>query len=156
MTDTAVTETKNSETKKTDAKKPLPRPAPESVPYWEAAREHRLVIQRCNACGKFWFPPSRSCPHCLAADFAWTPVSGTGKVFSFVTFHRVYHPAFAKEVPYVVALVELAEGPRLLTNIVGIKPEVVTCDMPVKVVFDDVEPGVSVPKFAPLDAATKS
>ena len=54
------------------------------------------------------------------------------------------------------ALVELAEGPRLLTNIVGIKPEAVTCDMPVKVVFDDVEPGVSVPKFAPLDAAAKS
>ena len=77
------------------------------------------------------------------------PVSGRGKVFSFVTFHRVYHPAFAKEVPYVVALVELDEGPRLLTNIVGIKPENVACEMPVKVVFDDVSEEVSVPKFAP-------
>jgi uncharacterized OB-fold protein len=66
-----------------------------------------------------------------------------------VTFHRVYHPAFAKEVPYVVALVELDEGPRLLTNIVGIKPENVACEMPVKVVFDDVSEEVSVPKFAP-------
>ena len=144
-----------NETKK-DAKKPLPRPAPESLHYWQAAREHRLEIQRCNACGEFWFPPSQSCPHCLATNFTWTQVSGVGKVFSFVTYHRVYHPAFAKDVPYVVALVELAEGPRLLTNIVGVPPDAVTCDMPVKVVFDDVEADVSVPKFAPLDAAGKS
>jgi uncharacterized OB-fold protein len=131
--------------------KPVPRPAPESVPYWQAARAHRLELPCCNACGKFWFPPSQSCPHCLAADFAWTRVSGVGKVFSFVTFHRVYHPAFAQDVPYVVALVELAEGPRLLSNIVGVSPEAVSCDMPVKVVFDDVAEGVSVPKFTPID-----
>jgi uncharacterized OB-fold protein len=135
------------------ARKPIPRPAPESVPYWQAARAHRLEIPRCNACGKFWFPPSQSCPHCLAADFSWVPVSGKGKVFSFVTFHRVYHPAFAKEVPYVVALVELEEGPRLLTNIVGVAPEAVVCDMPVKVVFDDVSEGVAVPKFTPVNDA---
>jgi uncharacterized protein len=136
-------------------KKPAPRPSPESAHYWQAARAHRLELPRCNACGKLWFPPSQSCPHCLAADFAWTPVSGVGKVFSFVTYHRVYHPGFAQDVPYVVALVELAEGPRLLTNIVGIPPEAVACDMPVKVVFDDCEEGVSVPKFTPLDAAAK-
>jgi len=136
-------------------KKPIQRPSPESTPYWQAAREHRLELPRCNACGKHWFPPSQSCPHCLAADFTWTAVSGVGKVFSFVTYHRVYHPAFAQDVPYVVALVELAEGPRLLTNIVGVPPEAVTCDMPVKVVFDDVEDGVAVPKFAPLNASTK-
>jgi hypothetical protein len=135
--------------------KPVPRPAPESVRYWQAAREHRLELPHCNACGKFWFPPSQSCPHCLAADFSWTPVSGLGKVFSFVTYHRVYHPAFAREVPYVVALVELAEGPRLLSNIVGVPCEAVTCDMAVKVVFDDVVEGVSVPKFTPLDAPAK-
>ena len=135
------------------ASKPIPRPAPESVPYWQAARAHRLEIPRCNACSKFWFPPSQSCPHCLAADFAWTPVSGKGKVFSFVTFHRVYHPAFAKDVPYVVALVELDEGPRLLTNIVGVAPEKVVCDMPVKVVFDDVAADVAVPKFTPVNVA---
>jgi uncharacterized OB-fold protein len=137
------------ETKKEPKKKPVPRPAPESVKYWQAAKEHRLEIPRCNACDKFWFPPSQSCPHCLSTDFAFVPVSGRGKVFSFVTFHRVYHPAFAKEVPYVVALVELDEGPRLLTNIVGVKPESVTCEMPVKVVFDDVAEDVSVPKFEP-------
>jgi uncharacterized OB-fold protein len=130
--------------------KPVPRPAPESKPYWEAAKQHRLELPRCNACGKFWFPPSASCPHCLAADFAFEPVSGRGKVFSFVTFHRVYHPAFEQEVPYVVALVELEEGPRLLTNIVGVSPDKVSCEMPVKVIFDDVAEGVAVPKFMPV------
>jgi len=146
MSEAATTDTK---------KKPVPRPAPESAPFWDAARKHHLEIQRCKACGQFWFPPSQSCPHCLAADFAWTPVAGTGKVFSFVTYHRVYHPGFAKDVPYVVALVELDEGPRLLTNIVGVPPDKVACDMPVKVVFDDFEDGVSVPKFTPLDAPAK-
>jgi uncharacterized OB-fold protein len=136
--------------------KPLPRPAPESQPYWKAAAEHRLELQRCNACGKFWFPPSQSCPHCLVTDFTWTPVSGVGKVFSFVTYHRVYHPAFADEVPYVVALVELAEGPRLLSNIVGVPPESVACEMPVKVVFDDAGGGFTVPKFTPLDEPARS
>jgi uncharacterized protein len=86
----------------------------------------------------------------MAADFAFAPVSGRGKIFSFVTFHRVYHPAFEQEVPYVVALVELDEGPRLLTNIVGVPPDQVVCEMPVKVVFDDVASDVSVPKFTPV------
>ena len=76
-------------------------------------------------------------------------VSGRGKVFSFVTFHRVYHPAFEGEVPYVVALIELEEGPRLLSNVVGIPVDQVRCEMPVKVVFDDVASDVTVPKFTP-------
>jgi len=129
--------------------KPLPRPSPESVPYWEAAARHRLEIPRCNACGNYWFPPSASCPHCLSTHFAWTQVSGRGKVFSFVVFHRVYHPAWEGDVPYVVALIELEEGPRMLSNVVGIPVDQVTCDMPVKVVFDDVASGVALPKFTP-------
>ena len=132
------------------ARKPVPVPAPESVPYWKAAKRHRLELPHCNACGKFWFPPSRACPHCLATDFDFLAVSGRGRVFSFVIFHRIYHPAFATEVPYVVALVELEEGPRLLSNIVGIEPQAVACEMPVKVVFDDVTEDVAVPKFTPL------
>ena len=130
--------------------KPLPRPAPESTPYWEAAAAHRFKLPRCNACRKFWFPPSRTCPHCLAADFAFEEVSGRGRVFSFVTFHRVYNPAF--DVPYVVALIELEEGPRLLSNVVDIPVEEVRCDLPVEVMFDDVAAGVSVPKFRPARA----
>ena len=129
--------------------KPTPRPAPESIPYWEAAKQHRLEIPHCRACGGWWFPPSRSCPHCMSADVEFKQASGRGKVFSFVMYDRVYHPSFAEEVPYVVALVELDEGPRMISNIVGIPPEDVRCDMPVRVVFDDVAEGVTVPKFKP-------
>ena len=132
--------------------KPKPRPAPESLPYWQAAQEHRLALPKCEDCGQFWFPPSATCPHCLSTNFAFQTVSGRGKVFSFVTFHRVYRPAFAQDVPYVVALVELEEGPRLLTNILGISHEEVRCEMPVEVVFDDYDEDVAVPKFRPLSA----
>jgi uncharacterized protein len=130
-------------------KRPLPRPAPESQPYWQAAREHRLELPFCLSCEKHWFPPSRICPHCLSDRTAFRPASGRGKIYSFVTFHRVYHPAFKGDVPYVVALIELEEGPRLLSNVVGTKPEDVRCEMPVRVVFDDVADGVSLPKFMP-------
>ena len=130
--------------------KPKPRPAPESLPYWEAAKEHRLALPRCDDCEQFWFPPSRTCPHCLSMNFAFKTVSGRGKVFSFVTFHRVYRPAFTEDVPYVVALVELDEGPRLLTNILGVSPDEVRCEMAVEVVFDDYDADVSIPKFRPV------
>jgi uncharacterized OB-fold protein len=129
--------------------KPVPRPAPESIPYWEAAKQHRLSLPRCEDCEQHWFPPSRSCPYCLSANFTFKDLSGRGTVYSFVTFHRPYHPAFTEEVPYVVALVELDEGPRLLTNILGIAPEEVRCDMPVVVTYDDVDNEHSIPKFRP-------
>ncbi len=127
--------------------KPKPRPAPESLPYWQAAREHRLALPKCEDCQKFWFPPSRTCPHCLSANFSFKNVSGKGKIFSFVTFHRVYRPAFANDVPYVVALIELDEGPRLLSNIMGVTHDQVKCEMRVEVVFDDYDEDISIPKF---------
>jgi uncharacterized OB-fold protein len=127
--------------------KPKPRPAPESLPYWQAAREHRLALPKCEDCQKFWFPPSRTCPHCLSANFSFQNVSGKGKIFSFVTFHRVYRPAFSNDVPYVVALIELDEGPRLLSNIMGVTHDQVKCEMRVEVVFDDYDEDISIPKF---------
>ena len=133
-------------------RKPKPRPAPESLPYWQAAKEHRLALPKCEDCSQFWFPPSRTCPHCLSTNVSFQNVSGRGKVFSFVTFHRVYRPAFAEDVPYVVALVELEEGPRVLTNILGVTHEDVRCEMPVEVVFDDYDEDVSIPKFRPVGA----
>ena len=133
-------------------RKPKPRPAPESLPYWQAAKEHRLALPKCEDCSQFWFPPSRTCPHCLSTNFSFQNVSGRGKVFSFVTFHRVYRPAFAEDVPYVVALVELEEGPRVLTNILGVTHEDVRCEMRVEVVFDDYDEDVSIPKFRPVSA----
>lgn len=130
------------------AEKPLPRPSQESLAYWEGAKQHKLLLQHCRGCGQFWFPPSTRCHHCLAADFVWDEVSGQGRIYSFVVYHRLYHPAFERELPYVVAIVELREGPRLLTNIVGTRWQDVRCDLGVRVVFDDDPRGVTIPRFA--------
>ncbi len=96
-------------------------PAPEvtelSRPYWDALREGHLVFQRCN-CGNAWLPARRHCPVCLAPDPRWERASGKGILLSWVVYHIAYHPAFEDRLPYNVALVQLAEGPRLLTNII--------------------------------------
>jgi uncharacterized OB-fold protein len=130
------------------ARKPLPHPSPESIPFWEGASAKKLMLPRCNSCGRFWFPPSQRCRHCLSDDFTWWESAGQGRIYSFVVYHRVYHPAFENDVPYVVAIVELDEGPRILTNIVGAPWEDVRCDMRVHVVFEDIGSGITIPKFA--------
>jgi uncharacterized protein len=129
--------------------KPLPRSTPETAPFWEACRRHTLELQQCDACGKFWFPPSNRCQHCLSADWKWMPVSGNGEVFTFTVFHRAYHKGFADELPYAVAVVELDEGPRLVSNVVGCAPEDVKIGMPVSVIFDDVTEDTTLFKFQP-------
>ena len=132
-----------------DYTKPIPRPSPESEPFWAAAKEHKLKIQKCTACGNHWFPPAAHCPECQSAEHEWIEASGKGRVFSFVTYQRLYNKGWEGEIPYVVALIELEEGPRMLSNLTGIDPKDVACDMAVKVVFDDVTPEVTLPKFTP-------
>jgi uncharacterized OB-fold protein len=139
----------DAEATDTKIRKPVPYPGPESLPFWEGAKAQRLLLPLCNVCNRFWFPPTQRCAHCLSADFVWRESSGKGRVYSFVVYHRVYHRGFEDEVPYVVAIVELDEGPRLITNIVGVAPDEVRCDMRVKVMFDESEPGVTIPKFSP-------
>jgi uncharacterized OB-fold protein len=129
------------------ARKPVPHPSPESLPFWEGAKAKRLMLPQCNSCGQFWFPPSQRCRHCLSADFAWRETSGQGRIYSFVVYHRVYHPGFEGDVPYVVAIIALDEGPRLLSNIAGTAWDQVRCDMRVRAVFEDVESGITLPKF---------
>ncbi|MBI2369710.1 MAG: OB-fold domain-containing protein [Deltaproteobacteria bacterium] len=130
-------------------KKPLPVPSEDSGPFWEACRRHELCLQRCEACGRFRFPPAILCPECHSLAFQWAPVSGRGKVWSFVVFHRAYHPGFAEELPYTVAWIELEEGARVISNVVGCRPDEVRCDMSVEVGFEDVTPEVTLPKFRP-------
>ena len=130
--------------------KPVPQPAPESMPYWQAAKEHRLELPKCNACGKFWFPPSQSCPHCFAADFVFKPVPGLGKVFSFVMPQHPQYPWF--EYPYIVALVELDEGTRLVTNLVDVTPEAASVGMRVEVRYQEFDGDLVLPLFAPVSA----
>jgi hypothetical protein len=126
--------------------KPLPVASAESQPFWEGCRQHKLLVQRCEQCHGYWFPPATLCPHCLSPKWAWTEASGGGKVYTFVVFQRAYHPGFKGEIPYCVALIQLDEGPRMLSNVVG-DPKDVQCDARVQVLFDDVTEQVSLPKF---------
>jgi uncharacterized OB-fold protein len=127
----------------------LPQPTPESQPFWDACARHELVVQRCADCGLFWFPPSNRCQHCWSANVAWRPVSGRGRLYSFTVFHRAYAAELADQLPYVVGVVELEEGPRLITNVVGCEPDEVRVDMPVEVVFDDLAENVALHAFRP-------
>ena len=129
--------------------KPVPAIEPAMAPFFAAARERRLVVQRCTACGALRFPARDLCSECLATAAEWVPVSGRGAVFSYNVMHQVYHPGFAAEVPYAVVLVRLAEGPKLISSLVDCPPGEITIDMPVEVVFDDVSPDVTLPKFRP-------
>ena len=101
--------------------RPYPEPDGESRPFWEGVAEGRLRIQRCGACGRHVFYPRSVCPHCMEARLEWVDTAGSGTVYSFTVVHRA-PPGFAEEAPYVVALVELSEGPRLLTRLAGVKP----------------------------------
>ena len=129
--------------------KPLPQVTSEMKPFWDAARRHELVVQRCRGCGTYRFPARDICSRCLSRDAAWTPVSGRGTVFSWAVMHQVYHPGFAADVPYAVVVIELDEGARLVSNLVDCPPADIRAGLPVEVVFDDVTPDVTLPKFRP-------
>lgn len=133
--------------------KPLPVPTSASQPYWDAARRHELALQHCDACGKVWFPPAELCPECLSNAFTWKPVSGRGTLFSYVVYHRPYHPGFKNELPYNVSIVELDEGPRLVTNVVGVDNDKLRVGMRLEVWFNDVTDEVTLPKFRPAQNA---
>ena len=132
-----------------DYSKAIPIPGPESIPFWEGTRKHYLMIQKCNECGHHWFPPSTVCKECGSNNIEWVQSSGKGKIFSFVIFHRLYHKGWNGEIPYVVAVIELEEGARLLSNIINTPPDNVKCDMPVKVVFEEATNNLTLPKFTP-------
>ena len=127
--------------------KPLPKPSPTSRPFWEAARKHELRLQRCAKCRAYIYYPRDRCPHCFAGELSWEPVSGRGKLYSYTTVYRASSRSFA-DAPYVLAIVELDEGPRMTTNIVA-PPEKLKVGMPVAVFFDDVTPQHTLVKFKP-------
>jgi uncharacterized OB-fold protein len=108
-------------------KKPVPAPSLESQPYWDGLREQKLMMP-------------------------WTQTAGHGRIFSYVVYHRVYHPAFAQEVPYAVAVIELDEGPRMISNVIGIAPDKLVCDMKVEVAYEPITEAITLPKFKPAAA----
>jgi uncharacterized OB-fold protein len=129
--------------------KPLPYVTKLATPFWEGTRAHELRLQRCRACASYRFPPQVLCRECLAEEHDWTAVSGKATVYSFVVQHRPATPAFADDVPYVVAVVELAEGPLMLTNIVGCAPEAISAGMPVEVTFVEATDEITLYPFRP-------
>ena len=135
------------------ASKPIPTITPDLAEFFAGARQGRLMVQRCDECGTLRFPAHALCANCLGTKSKWTPVSGRGEVYSFNIMHQVYHPGFAGEVPYAVVVVKLAEGPKILSNLVGIKPHEIRCGMPVEVVFEKVSDEVTLPKFRVTGAA---
>jgi uncharacterized OB-fold protein len=125
----------------------LPRPTPTALsrPFWAAANEGRLVLQKCGACGHFRWTPQILCTRCLSEDFAWTEVSGDGVVYSFTIVRRAPLPAF--EAPYVLAVVELAEGPLMLTRLIDCAVEAVGVGDPVRVAFTRLDDEINLYTF---------
>jgi uncharacterized protein len=128
-------------------RKPLPAIDETSRPFWEGARREQVLVQRCAACGHLRFPPAPICPRCRGEDAEWVELTGRGTVWSFTVFHKQYFPGFEDEMPYNVAIVELAEGVRMFTNLVGVEHEDIELGMPVRAVFEPVTPEVTLIKF---------
>lgn len=126
----------------------LPTPTPETAHFWEGARAGELRLQRCNACKEAYFPPRPFCPKCSSRDVAVFKASGKGVLFSYVIHHR---PAPGFTPPYSIAVVQLDEGPRMMTNIIGCPqtPEALQLDMPVVVSFEKQDDTISLPLFRP-------
>ncbi|MCA2223424.1 Zn-ribbon domain-containing OB-fold protein [Nonomuraea aurantiaca] len=133
--------------------KPVPKPTPETQPFWDGTAAGELRIQRCRACARHYFYPRPGCPHCGSADVEWVRASGRATLYSYVINHRPA-PGFEDDGPYAIAVVELAEGVRMMTNIVGVEvvPENLPLDLSLRVVFER-RGDVHVPLFEPTEAA---
>jgi uncharacterized OB-fold protein len=134
-----------------DYNKPLPKPDPVTKPYWDSLKEHAMKIQKCNDTGNFFFYPRGISPFTGSTNTSWEAVSGNGEIYALtiIPTQRSAWPGF--EAPYVIAMVQLEEGPKLMTHIINVEadPEHVKVGMPVKVVYDDVTDEVTLPKFEP-------
>jgi len=133
--------------------KPVPVPTPETEPYWEGCRKGELRVQQCRACSRLQLPPRRYCAGCLSDDLAWQAACGRGVVRSYTVVGLPGSLAFAADLPYVVALVELDEGPTLLSGIRGCEPDAVQIGLPVEVEFEERSEGFCIPYFHPRPGA---
>jgi uncharacterized OB-fold protein len=147
--------TTDNATADTAATGPEFRPAPPATeltdPFWAGGLSGELRLQQCANCGHIRYPISTICPVCWSADCDWTPLSGRGTVQSHIVFERAYHEAWAGQVPYVVALIELDEGPVLVSNVVGVPPSAVRVGQPVTVTFARRSATAALPQFTPVD-----
>ena len=122
------------------------------MPVWEAARRGELRVQRCTECGHRWWTPQAACTSCWSEAYEWMPCSGRATLYSWSVVHRAADPeAFGDEIPYVVAIVQLEEGPHMLTNVVGCPPEALRAEMPLEVSFEPASEEIQLYKFRPAE-----
>lgn len=132
---------------------PLPDMTGPAAPYWDALKEGRLTFQKCRKCNHAQLPPREACRVCLSPDLEWHPASGEGELISWIVYHQSFHPAFADRIPYNVAVVELAEGPRMTTNIHVADPQTLRIGQRVR--FQPEERfGITIATFAVDDGDT--
>ncbi len=132
--------------------KPVPVVNPWAKPFWDAAKEDKLMYQKCDDCNKNIFYPRIACPKCFSDNISWVQSKGLGTVYSYTVVENNSPSAFMEDIPYVVAIIKLEEGIQMLSNIIGCDPYAVTCDMPVKVVFEQLNDEFKLPKFTPVNA----
>ena len=135
----------------TEDSKPLPRPlSPELTRlFWEAAKRHELVMPRCKTCDYLFFYPRSECPRCLSNHLEWMKVSGRGRLHTYTVVYQPANAAFRDDTPYIYAVVQLDEGPRMVSNVVQCDLDAVKVDMPLEAIFDDVTPECTLVKFKP-------
>jgi uncharacterized OB-fold protein len=127
----------------------IPTPDPETLPYWDAARGGKLLIRRCRACKRAYFYPRDFCPHCWSEDVAWEEASGRATLYTWSVVRRNDLPPWGERVPYVAAVVDLEEGPRMMTNVVGCDPDELAIGMPLVVDFRQDTEEITAPVFRP-------
>jgi uncharacterized OB-fold protein len=130
-----------------DYKKPLPRVDEENRWFWEACARHELYLQKCAACGTVRYYPRALCTQCLSAKTTYVRASGRGTIYTYTVTHQNQAPGFRDELPYVMAYVQLDEGPRVLSNVVHTPVDQVSIGLRVEVVFEDVDEEMAIPKF---------
>ncbi len=138
--------------------KPVPTPGinPEvSQPFWDAAKRHELLIPHCTGCNRYFFYPREACPSCLSPDWVWSRVSGRARLYSWTTVFQPGDMRFAEEAPYVYAMVQLDEGPRMIGNVIDVDAEDFlspdNVNIRLEAVFEDVTPEWTLVKWRPIE-----
>jgi len=133
-----------------DLQKPMPKPVKWSKPFWEGTKQHKLLLKRCKSCGHIDHPPYLYCTECQGDDCEWIEASGKATLYAFaINEYGVPFP-FMPDLPYVTALLDLPEGPRMLSNVVECDPKELRNGMELEVVFEDASPEITLPKWRPV------
>lgn len=131
---------------------PYISPSPDAEPFWSGCRRHRLMLPFCTVCEKFFFYPRTACPACGSRSIEWREASGRGRLYTFCIQYHTSVAEFRDAVPFVTAIVELDEGPRMMSLLTGVEPDpgaAISCDMPLVVDFVDYDDGTVLPVFRP-------